>query len=117
MRRTSLFAILVVCAASQACASSLGRHAERPPVATQWLERARVGYRAGDFDDASEAAKHALAAAPHDSEIRELSARLALVRLDYSDALRLTEGLDSPDTHSIRGRAYCVVVPGAIRSR
>jgi hypothetical protein len=105
MRRTSLFVILALSAASPACASSL-RHAERPPIATQWFERAKAAYRAGDFEDAGESAKHAIAAAPNDPEIRELSARLALVRLDYSDALRLTEGLDSGDAHAIRGRAY-----------
>jgi hypothetical protein len=107
MRRTSLFTVLALCAVSPACAGSLGRGgANRPPIANQWFERAKAGYRAGDFDDAVESAKHAIAAAPNDPEIRELSARLALVRLDYAEALRLTEGLDSGDAHTIRGRAY-----------
>ncbi len=107
MRRTSLLTILALSALSPACASSLGRHGvERPPLAAQWFERAKVAYRAGDFDDANESAKHALAAAPSDPEIRELMARVDLVHLEYADALRLTEGLDSTGVHGIRGRAY-----------
>jgi hypothetical protein len=106
MRRTSLLSILALCAASPACGASLGHGVNRPPIANQWFERAKAAYRAGDFDDANESAKHAIAAAPNDPEIRELSARLALVRLDYPEALRFTEGLDSTDVHGLRGRAY-----------
>jgi len=106
MRRISL-AIVAVCAAHLACAPSVGPlSASRPPVARQWFEREKASYRAADFDDARDAAQRALAAAPNDPEIRVLSARLALVRLDYADALRLTEGIDSSDAHSIRGRAF-----------
>jgi hypothetical protein len=107
MRRTSLLTILALSAVSPACASSMGRHGiERPPLANQWFDRAKAAYHAGDFDDANESAKHALAAAPSDPEIRELLARIDLVRLEYADALHLTEGLDSTDVHGIRGRAY-----------
>jgi hypothetical protein len=90
-----------------ACGSSLGPQAPaRSPAASQWLDRARASYRSADFDDAREAARHALESAPGDPEARELAARVALVRLDYADALRLTEGLTSSDAHSIRGRAH-----------
>jgi hypothetical protein len=78
----------------------------RPPAATEWLERAKASYRAADFEDARDATRHALTAAANDAEIRELSARIALVRLDFAEALRLTEGLESTDAHSIRGRAF-----------
>jgi hypothetical protein len=78
----------------------------RSPLATQWLDRTKVSYRAGDFDDAREAAAHALAAAPNDAETREIAARVALVRLDYPEVIRLTEGLDSSAARGLRGRAY-----------
>jgi hypothetical protein len=84
----------------------VGPGSNLPPVAAQWFDRARASYRAGDFEDATDAAKHALAVAPSAPEVRELSARLALVRLDYAEALRLTEGLDSNAVHAIRGRAH-----------
>lgn len=78
----------------------------RPPLAQQWLDRAKASYRNADFDDAKDAATRALAAAPGDADVRELAAHIALVRLDWAEALKLTEGLDSTDAHSIRGRAY-----------
>jgi hypothetical protein len=90
-----------------ACAPSTGgRGPARSPLATQWLDRAKASYRAGDFDDAKESAVRALAAGPNDGETRELAGRIALVRLDLAEALRLTEGLESTDAHGIRGRAY-----------
>jgi hypothetical protein len=107
MRRSTILTVLALCAAAPACASSLGRPGSNlPPLAAQWFDRARVSYRGGDFEDAADAAKHALAAAPAAPEVRELSARLALTRLDYSEALRLTEGLDTMAAHGIRGRAH-----------
>jgi hypothetical protein len=107
MRRSPILTVLALCAASPACASSLGRPGSNlPPLAAQWFDRARVSYRGGDFEDAADAAKHALAAAPTAPEVRELSARLALTRLDYPEALRLTEGIDTVAAHGIRGRAH-----------
>ena len=106
MRRFS-HAIVALCAAQLACAPSVGPlSASRPPLAKQWFERGKASYRSADFEDARDAAQRALAAAPNDPEIRVLAARLALVRLDYADALRLSEGIDSTDAHSIRGRAF-----------
>jgi hypothetical protein len=78
----------------------------RSPLATQWLERAKNSYKAGDFEDARDAASHALQAAPSDVEAREVGARVALVRLDYPEVLRLTQGLDSTTARGLRGRAY-----------
>ncbi len=105
--RRCLFVFVALSCAPMACGSSLGPQAPaRSPAATQWLDRARASYRSADFDDAREAARHALESAPSDSEVRELAARVALVRLDYADALRLTEGLTSSDAHGIRGRAH-----------
>ncbi len=105
--RRSLTVLFVLSTAAAGCGPSVGAQTPaRPALATQWLERAKASYRAADFDDAREAARQALASAPNDGEARELAARIALVRLDYSDALKLTEGLQSSASHGIRGRAY-----------
>lgn len=105
--RLRLLPLAALALAPLACGPSLGPNAPtRPPLAQQWLDRAKASYRAADFDDARDAANRALAAAPTDADVRELSARIALVRLDWAEALKLTEGLDSTDAHSIRGRAY-----------
>jgi hypothetical protein len=105
--RLSSLALLALCVLPAACSPSVGPQGPaRSPMAAQWFERARASYRAADFEDAREAARHALLAAPNDPEIRELSARIALVRLDFPEALKLTEGLESSDAHGIRGRAF-----------
>jgi hypothetical protein len=106
---TALFASIALAAllvAPAACGPSVGGVPARAPVAAQWFDRAKAGYKSADFEDASEAAKRALAAAPNDAEIRELAGRISLVRLDFAEALRQTEGLDSSEAHGIRGRAY-----------
>jgi hypothetical protein len=82
------------------------QHPERGPLADKWLTRARQSYKAGDFDDASQSVKSALQAARSDTDIRTLGARIALTRLEYAEALRLTEGLQTTDVHGIRGRAH-----------
>ena len=106
MRRFSLL-LVASCAVVAACGPSLGGQGPaRSPQAAQWYDRAKVSYRAADFDDARDSARHAIQVAPQDAEIRELSARIAMVRLDFEEALKLTEGLDSPEAHGIRGRAF-----------
>jgi hypothetical protein len=105
--RLRLLSLAALAIAPVACGASLGPNASaRSPLAQQWLDRAKASYRNADFDDARDAAGRALAAAPADADVRELSARIALVRLDWAEALKLTEGLDSTDAHSVRGRAY-----------
>jgi hypothetical protein len=99
------FTPIVLCVGALACGSSMGYAPARTPAVTQWLDRAKASYRGADFEDARDASRHALAAAPTDPEVRELAARIALVNLEFSEALRLTEGLTSTDAHSIRGRA------------
>jgi hypothetical protein len=42
---------------------------------------------------------------PHDDEARVVAARLALARLDFDGVLKLTAGLKTSETHSLRGRA------------
>jgi tetratricopeptide (TPR) repeat protein len=93
--------------AAAACGPASGsRMPTRPPLVKQWFDRAEASYRAADFDDAREAARQALGVAPQDGEIRTLAGRIALVRLDYAEALKVTEGVESSDAHSIRGRAF-----------
>jgi tetratricopeptide (TPR) repeat protein len=105
--RRCLLALLALSALAPACGpSGEARSPTQAPLAEQWLERAKASYKSGDFDDARESAKKALAAAPADPDARELAARIALVRLDYAEALRQTEGLTSSQAHGVRGRAY-----------
>lgn len=78
----------------------------RTPLADKWFVRAGQSYKAGDFDDAQSSAGAALDVAPKDPEIRLLNAKLALAHLDYQKALKLTEGLQSTEAHSVRGRAH-----------
>jgi tetratricopeptide (TPR) repeat protein len=105
--RRCLPALLALSALAPACGpSGEARSPTQAPLAEQWLQRAKASYKSGDFDDARESAKKALAAAPADPDVRELSATIALVRLDYAEALRQTEGLTSSQAHSVRGRAY-----------
>jgi hypothetical protein len=78
----------------------------RPPLAEKWLARAKASFQAGDFDDARDAGKSALQAAPNDPDVRLLNARIALARLDYDETIKLTEGMQTSESHAIRGRAY-----------
>ncbi len=101
------FLAVAFLASLAACGPSVDpRHPARTPLADQWYARASESYRAGDFDDATVSAKSALQAAPSDPEIRTLAGRIALCRLEYHEALKLTEGLQTTDVHGIRGRAY-----------
>jgi len=108
----ALFAIGAVTAAGASCSPAIGpAQTARPPIAEQWFTRAKASYRAGDFEDANDAVKHAMQVAPKDPELRALAARVALTRLEFTEALKLTEGLqlDGPsatEVHGIRGRAY-----------
>jgi hypothetical protein len=107
MRRALAFLLsLVLPALPSACGPAASpQSSTRSPIAAKWTDRAKASYRAGDFDDARDAAAHALAVAPSDAEVRELSGRIALVRLDFAEALRATDGLESSAAHALRGRA------------
>jgi hypothetical protein len=97
-----LFLCLLVLAS---CGAFDANHPNRTPLADKWFTRAKVSYKSGDLGDASSAIKSALQAAPSDPEIRLLAARVALARLDYTETLRLTEGMQTTEAHSLRGRA------------
>jgi hypothetical protein len=78
----------------------------RPPLAAKWFDRAQASFKSGDFEDARDAAKSALQAAPSDPDVKMLNARIALARLDYEDAIKLTEGMQTTEAHALRGRAF-----------
>jgi hypothetical protein len=92
-----------------ACGGPDPNDPSRSPIADKWLSRAKSSYRAGDADDASVAIDGALKAAPKDREARILAARIALAKLEYQDAIRLTEGLDTAEAKGLRGRAFWYV--------
>src|SRR5215472_2915534 len=96
----------LVAASSIACGGGEGEVPGRAPLADKWLTRADASYKSGDFDDAQSSAGAALDVAPRDPAIRLLNAKLALAHLDYARALMLTEGLQTTEAHSIRGRAH-----------
>jgi len=108
--RRSIGAVAVVLAAAVA-SSGCGPAFDpaHPPIAAladKWFKRAEKSYRGGDIEDAHEALKSALQAAPHDPEVRTLGARVALARLELPEVLRLTEGMTSSEVMGLRGRAH-----------
>ncbi len=78
----------------------------RSAIAEKWQNRAKASFRAGDFDDAAQATDSGVQLAPKDVEIRVLAARVALAKLEFAKAIKLTEGVDTTDAHAVRGRAF-----------
>lgn len=99
-------AILGIAVSSSACGGPDPNASGRAPIADKWLARAKVAYRTGDLDDAVTAIDGALKSAPKDTETRVLGARIALAKLDYAEAVKLTEGLTGSDVKGLRGRAF-----------
>lgn len=89
-----------------ACGGADPNAPDRTPLAEKWFARATAAYRTGDIDDAKAAVDSALTASSHDTETRVLASRIALAQLDFKTALKVTEGIDVPDVHAIRGRAH-----------
>ncbi|MEZ4260480.1 MAG: hypothetical protein R3B36_15500 [Polyangiaceae bacterium] len=104
-RRGGLLVAALPLALNVACGPDATTPA-RPPIVETWLARAKASYHAGDMEDAGLAVQNALKAAPRDAEARVLAARIALARLEFDNALKLTEGIDSSEVHAIRGRAH-----------
>jgi hypothetical protein len=77
----------------------------RPALAQKWLDRAKSSYGTADLDDASDAVKSALQAAPNDVEVKIWAGRVALARLDYAETMRLLKGVETSDARGLRGRA------------
>jgi hypothetical protein len=79
--------------------------ATRNPLAQKWLDRTKASYAGADLDDASDAARSALQAAPNDVDIKTWAGRVALARLDYAETMRLLKGVETTDARGLRGRA------------
>lgn len=88
------------------CAAAGPSEAEWPPVSKRWFDRGDASFRQGDFEDAESAAENALRVTPDREEVRLLAGRIALAKLEYSRTLQVTEGLESAEARSLRGRAY-----------
>jgi hypothetical protein len=73
--------------------------------AVRWLERSQASYRAADLDDARDAAQSALTNAPNSPEVKAAAARVHLARLEFAEAKRLLQGVQTSEALSIRGRA------------
>jgi hypothetical protein len=99
-------ALAAIAFAAAACGPPPDAKSARGALGDKWYERAKESYAAGDVEDATEAIRSALKASPDDVEVRVLGARLALMRLDFEEALKLTEGIETTDVHGIRGRAH-----------
>jgi len=97
---------VALAALTTACGGPDPNASGRAPIADKWLNRAKAAYRIGDLDDATSAIDGALKAAPKDQETKLLAARIALAKLEYTEALKLTEGLTGSDAKSLRGRAF-----------
>jgi hypothetical protein len=89
-----------------ACGGPDANSSGRAPLADKWLTRAKAAYRSGDLEDAVTAIDGALKNAPKDPETRLLGARIALAKLDYAEAVKLTEGMTGSEVKGLRGRAF-----------
>jgi hypothetical protein len=88
------------------CAAAGPSQAEWPPVSKRWYDRGDASFRHGDLEDAESASENALRVTPDREEVRLLAARIALAKLEYARTLQVTEGLESNEARSLRGRAY-----------
>lgn len=78
---------------------------ERPDKAEKWFKRAQTDFAEGKVDEAHEAIRNALAAAPEDDEIKTLGGKIALARLEFDESLRLLAKVPGSEAQGIRGRA------------
>lgn len=99
--------LLFVAAATALAACSPGANAPtRPPLAEKWMVRAKAAYKSGDFEDAKASTEETLRLLPHDEEARVLAGRVALAKLDFAFALKVTEGIPTSEAAGVRGRAH-----------
>src|SRR4029079_15598648 len=105
LKRGALTLAVLACRAG--CGEGEGASSpNRSQLADKCLSRAKSSYRSGDADDATAAIDGALKAAPRDRETRLLAARIAPAKLDWTEELRMTEGLTGSEAKGIRGRAF-----------
>ena len=102
---SGLSVLVLALIAGPGCGNSDPNAPNRTPIGEKWYLRANTSYRGGDLDDANVAVESAMKASPQDMETRILAARIALARLDYAQAIKLTENIQTNDAKTIRGRA------------
>jgi len=109
MRLRSALTLLALSLGTMSSVGTTGcggsQESARAPLADKWFQRAKASYKNGDFDDARQAAAAALKEAPNDVETRVLAGRIALMRLDYPEALKVTQGVAGTEAAALRGRA------------
>jgi hypothetical protein len=105
LRRPSPVALGVLIASLGCSPAKAPTGPARNPLAQKWLDRAKSSYATADLDDAYDAAKSALQAAPNDVEVKTWAGRVALARLDYAETMRLLKGVETTDARGLRGRA------------
>ncbi|MFO0665010.1 MAG: hypothetical protein U0174_13735 [Polyangiaceae bacterium] len=98
--------LAVTCAAAIFSCGGEAAGPNKNLLADKWLKRANDGYRTADMDDAKLAVDEALKINPASESARLLRGRIALAKLDFADALKATEGMQSTEAHMIRGRAH-----------
>ena len=74
--------------------------------AAQWEKRATEELAALDLDEANDSVQKAAAAAPGDTPIALLGARIALARLDWKGAVKALEGVEGSQAAALRARAF-----------
>ena len=84
------------------CGPAVNQEAEWPPLGKKWYERAAASYRTGDIEDAEIACENALKLVPERSEVRMLSAQVALAQLEYDRAVQLVRGMTGTEPSAIR---------------
>lgn len=102
----SVVAVSALGAGSTGCTEARSPQQELSPEATKWLDRARASYKAGDIEDARDAAESARKLAPENAAVRTVAARVHLARLEFAEAVKALEGVTTSEARGIRGRAH-----------
>lgn len=91
---------LAACGGAEGSSDSM-----RPKSADKWYQRAQQNFKSADVDEANDSVTKALSIIPADQEIRMLAARIALARLEFSEALQYLKGIKGTEAAGLRGRA------------
>lgn len=104
-RSAKLAALVAALALATGCPPARSPGSDRSEIAQKWFERTQKALAEADVDEAWDAAKSAVEAAPTDVETRLLAGRVALARMDWPGALKVLEGVDGTEARGLRGRA------------
>lgn len=99
--------LLAVSVSSMGCMDAKApKNQELSAEATKWLDRARASFKSGDIEDARDAAESARKLAPDNAAIKVTAARVHLARLEFSETIKVLEGVEGSEARGIRGRAH-----------